>query len=209
MPLTLIRGCQRSCVSSLTETDQPHFCDEDRLPDEVYFHKFIWDPENFVDGKLLESTFRKQELKGPPHHVSGDRMDQARREWMISTIERQFTRAVDHATIQRDKALSVRTTAAEIRSIAPRTFEVYHIPEDPNEAHCGVVNVSGNHGNAELDRLRVYLVELFEKHGVSDFDTTFPPNSVRPHSLRTSINKVCRFLAKLPRRLASLIRKEH
>lgn len=130
--------------------------------------KLVWDPEDVRDGKILPTAFRRQDLSGLlDDHVSVDRKDMAARETMEALSAAQRDAVAGRADIHREVSLIgclpcgvVRGTRLDGLAGGGELLTVVPKPLKGNDAHCGIVNVSGNRGRAAVDRIRGELAKI-------------------------------------------------
>ena len=127
-------------------------------------HRLVWHPDDFDNGRLTTSAFRKEDLMGNEcNYISVSRIDKIQPD-----IERQRARNQAERTngnnFIRDEAYSIEWNCGEVRDQkdAENTamFDITEEPTKENPAHCGIRNISGKTGRLYINELRTVLVNL-------------------------------------------------
>ena len=113
-------------------------------------HRLVWHPDDFENGRLTSSAFRKEDLMGNEcNYISVSRIDKIQPD-----IERQRARNQAERTngnnFIRDEAYSIEWNCGEVRDQK----------DAENTAHCGIRNISGKTGRLYINELRTVLVNL-------------------------------------------------
>lgn len=137
------------------------------LPDDLDLYKLVWSPDDLEGNQVLPSAFRKDDLSGPGHHVSCDRVDMAKRSVMEGIAAGQKANA-DGIRYIRTLELITTLSCGELRSctvMSKRAFEVVSDPIEGNNAHCGIrairaANVKAKSERAYVEEMRAKLASL-------------------------------------------------
>lgn len=166
--------------------------DEADVPDETELLRLVWDPDDFVDGKIQPAAF-KSDLKGDPaRSLSVDRADRLIHQVIRCTATRQQTKArlkreqagvseedaAKNSIDRRFCALGVGFSAGDARKVTvDYEGKTYHGPlrvsadrVEPggpicpleNPAHCLVGNVSGQKSKGFVQALQTKLAAIFQ-----------------------------------------------
>ena len=129
-----------------------------------------------MGGQPAPSAFRLDDLKGGENHVSVDRMDTAKREYILPMLVGQRSKADPGKSIHRETAYSALLLTGNVRNAVDgdgrNPFGVRGAPVENNPAHCGIVNVTRETGVAYRRKLRTILLEQVNE--LMSFDECFP-----------------------------------
>jgi len=129
----------------------------------INLHHLVWCPDDFSDGQLKSSAFRKQDLKGNESYISVSRTDIIRPDVERQTANRQAEKA-NGETIKREDAYSIQWNCGRVRNRKDDAdcimFTITEEATEENPAHCGIRNISGITRDSYINQLRVALVEM-------------------------------------------------
>lgn len=132
-------------------------------PSEVGLLKLIWHPDDVIGDQVKPTAFTSRDLSGKhDDHVSVDREDLASRAVMEATAERQAAKA-DGVNFHRELALVSKLPCGEVRAVTFEEKLVLNVEPrilPDNEAHCGIINVSGVCSRSFLNEVRGKLALL-------------------------------------------------
>ncbi|MDD9731668.1 hypothetical protein PVW46_17325 [Mameliella sp. AT18] len=132
--------------------------------DNVQVHRLVWSPDDFEDGKLLTSAFRRKDLEGgETNYVSVSRMDKLNVAAELALATKQAEKS-DGKQLIREEAFSVKFLCGEVRAViddaGTQPFDITSEPLPENLAHCGVRNITDKKSRGYINQLRVLLVNL-------------------------------------------------
>lgn len=148
------------------------------MPDDnVDLHRLIWSPDDFENGRILTSAFRRQDLEGGDNYVSVSATNLLNVDAEMQIAAGQAASA-GNTQYSRDTAWSALINCGDVHDAVDnkdvKPFAVSDEPLDDNLAHCGIRNATNSRGKGYVNQLRTILVSrVKENKPLSDFLSQF------------------------------------